>query len=201
MIIIITRILDKNVSFGNFINAPFFGGLVPQGKTVFLDPATMKPFPDQWEFLCSVERVKEDRLDDIIAFNNLTLPPVNEKNVNTVSKITASSPFGLPPCAQRMLKEGVTHYQRVSCFRLAVYFKRLGLPYDVAIAALGAWAAKNRPDAGKRVITEREITDQASYAYHKCYQGYGCHSAAIRPFCQPACLLYKRQNSSNNSQE
>ncbi len=182
-------ILDQNVSFGNFINAPLFGSLVPHGKTVFLDPATMKPYPDQWEFLNSVERLDESRLDDIIELNNLTIPPVGNKTLNDVPKSENFSRFGLPPCAQKMLQEGVTHYQRVSCFRLAVHFKRLGLPYDVAVAALRTWATKNRPDDGKRVITEREIMNQASYAYHKSYQGYGCHSAAIRPFCQPECPL------------
>ena len=36
-----------------------------------------------------------------------------------------------------MLQNGVSLYQRVSCFRLAVHSKRLGLPFDVAVAALG----------------------------------------------------------------
>jgi len=86
-----------------------------------------------------------------------------------------------------MLKDGVVQFQRVSCFRLAVHLKRLGLPYDVTVAALITWALKNRPINGKEVIREKEIRSQTSCAYEKSYVGYACESAAIKPFCDPAC--------------
>jgi len=36
--------------YGNFINAPLFGLLVPQNRTVFLNPDNgLKPFPNQWD--------------------------------------------------------------------------------------------------------------------------------------------------------
>jgi len=60
--------------------------------------------------------------------------------------------FGLPPCARKILAEGVSAYQRVSCFRLAVHLKRNGIPYDLVVAVLKAWAKKNRPADGKGVI-------------------------------------------------
>ena len=44
---------SSNLQFGNFINAPLFGALVPKGKTVFIDPTTFKPYQDQWVFLRS----------------------------------------------------------------------------------------------------------------------------------------------------
>ena len=46
--------LGSSISYGNFINAPLFGRLVPEGRTVFIDPATFKPYPDQWDILESV---------------------------------------------------------------------------------------------------------------------------------------------------
>ena len=66
--------LDLNTCYGNFINAPLFGTLVPKGKTVFIDPDTFAPFPDQWDFLASVERHNESILDDIIELNGLSAP-------------------------------------------------------------------------------------------------------------------------------
>lgn len=39
--------LRSSVTYGNFINAPLFGALVPKGKTVFVDPDTFNPYPDQ----------------------------------------------------------------------------------------------------------------------------------------------------------
>jgi hypothetical protein len=86
-----------------------------------------------------------------------------------------------------MLRNGVSQYQRVSCFRLAVHLRRLGLPFDVAVAALKTWALKNRPANGKGVIRDPEILSQTSYAYEHSYVGYGCESAAIKPFCDSSC--------------
>lgn len=179
--------LDKNVPFGNFVNAPLFGGLVPQGKTVFVDPTTFEMYPNQWDFLESVERVGEHILDDIIEINNLSIPQTEPRPSKSNSAKGGPSQFGLPACAQKMLKDGVVQFQRVSCFRLAVHLKRLGLPYDVTVAALKTWALKNRPTNGKGVIRESEILSQTSCAYEKSYVGYGCESAAIKPFCDPSC--------------
>ena len=86
-----------------------------------------------------------------------------------------------------MLLNGVERYQRVSCFRLAVHFKRLGMPYDVSVAALKVWSLKNRPQGGKGVITGQEIVDQAQYAFERNYRGCGCESPAISPHCQEGC--------------
>ena len=43
--------------FGNLIALPLQGRSRKQGNTVFLDPATMEPWPDQWAFLASVRRL------------------------------------------------------------------------------------------------------------------------------------------------
>ena len=186
--------LDKEVSFGNFINAPLFGSLVPQGKTVFINPATMNPYPDPWAFLYSIERVDERTLDDIIEINNMTIAKAQNESSNDDHDSGSVCLFGLPPCAQKMFQEGVTKFQRVSCFRLAVHLKRLGFPYDMAVSALKAWSLKNRPSGGKGVITEQEIFDQTSYAFNRHYTSCGCDSEAVGPYCQPSCPILKRSN-------
>ena len=97
----------------------------------------------------------------------------------------------LPICAQRMLNEGATENQRVSCFRLAIHFNRLGVPFDIAVATLKTWALKNRPSDGKAIITPTEVERQADCAYKKAYRGFGCTSEAVRPFCEPECPIYR----------
>ena len=189
--------LDNRASYGNFINAPLFGGLVPKGKTVFIEPYTLKPYPDQWAFLESIKRVEERVLDEIIELNDLLITD-NQSNQSSYNSDNGYlNRFNLPPCAQKMLQNGVSRFQRVSCFRLAVHLKRLGLPYDVAVAALKEWALKNRPKDNKQVITEHEIIDQTSCAFSKDYRGYGCSSEAVAPFCHPDCPVY-RQGAQNN---
>jgi hypothetical protein len=184
--------LDTRASYGNFINAPLFGGLVPREKTVFIEPYTLKPYPDQWAFLESIKRVEERVLDEIIELNGLSITHKQPHQSSYNSDKGYLNRFSLPPCAQKMFRDGVTHFQRVSCFRLAVHLKRLGLPYDVAIAGLKIWAQKNRPSDGKQVLTEREIIEQTSYAFNKAYRGYGCNSEAVAPFCHPDCPVYRQ---------
>ena len=43
--------------FGNLIALPLQGECRNKGTTVFLDPSTLGPYPDQWEFLASVDRL------------------------------------------------------------------------------------------------------------------------------------------------
>ena len=189
--------LDTRALYGNFINAPLFGGLVPRGKTVFIEPYTFKPYPDQWAFLESVGRVEEQALDEIIELNDLSGMQVNSKPISHGSDNGPTNRFGLPVCAQKMLRDGVTHFQRSSCYRLAVHLKRIGLPYDVAIAALKVWAQKNNPREGKQIITEREIVEQTSYVFNKDYRSYGCNSEAVAPFCHKDCPVYGRKKQNN----
>lgn len=42
--------------FGNLIALPLQGGCRKKDTTVFLEPSTMAPYADQWEYLSSVER-------------------------------------------------------------------------------------------------------------------------------------------------
>jgi hypothetical protein len=186
--------LADGVSYGNFINAPLFGALVPKGRTVFVDPAEpTEVYPDQWELLARVQRVTETRLDGVVRSCNLEPqnPAGNGPRPDSLNESNDdTSPFGLPPCARRMLAEGVTSFQRVSCFRLAVHLKRNGMPYDLALVTLRAWAGKNRPADGRCVITEQEIEYQARCAFNHPYRSFGCEHAAMAAYCHRDCPLY-----------
>lgn len=177
--------LDSNIQYGNFINAPLFGALVSQGKTVFVDLMSFVPYPDQWALLESVDRLSESVLDNIIEMNDLSSQPTDK--VLSRNSQNDNIRHSLPVCAQKMLRDGVSQYQRISCFRLAVHLKRLGLPFDMAVATLKTWALKNKPSNGKGIIQDSEILSQTRDAYNKPYSGYGCNSEAINPFCEPSC--------------
>jgi len=186
--------LAQGVSYGNFIHAPLFGLLARRGRTVFIDPdEPTRMYPDQWGLLAQVQRVSESKLDAVI--RDCELGAWHQMAESGESKEPGQpddnvSPFGLPPCARKMLAEGVAAYQRVSCFRLAVHLKRFGLPYDLAVAALKAWAQKNHPAEGKRIITDREIEYQARCAFENSYRSFGCEDPAISAYCDTDCPLY-----------
>ncbi|MFH1748854.1 MAG: hypothetical protein ABIG44_17610 [Planctomycetota bacterium] len=183
--------LGAHTPFGNFILAPLFGGLVRQGRTVFLHPRDLAtPYEDQWEFLARVELVRESQLDETIALNELgdACPNAGRSAPSAPLKRTV----GLPLCAQRMLSEGVRQHQRVSCFRLAVALKLTGLPMDATLAVLRSWACRIRPLDGKRIITPLEIEEQTSWAYRPEYRSFGCEEAAVQPHCDPRCRVRSR---------
>lgn len=175
--------------YGNFINLPLFGGLVLEGRTVFVDPANgLRPVPNQWRLIEALRRVSESALDEIIEINEIEMDCPKYSAAGLVLG-TVEQAWGLPPCARRMLAEGVTHDQRVACFRLAVHLKRQGIPFDIAVAALREWSKKNRPFGGKRIITRTEIKAQAASAFDKDYRGFACDDPAIAPFCEPSCPI------------
>jgi hypothetical protein len=188
--------LSNGASYGNFINVPLFGRLLPQSRCVFVNPdSDLQPFPDQWALLASIRRVTESQLESSLPRPLPASAPEPTVDTAAVSAIPtrASRAYALPPCARHMLECGVSDGQRVACFRLAVHFKRLGIPQYLAFACLTAWARKNHP-LGKGIITTDEIAGQLADAYGKPYRGYGCHDPLIRCHCHPSCPLSSRQH-------
>jgi hypothetical protein len=182
--------LDDRTPYGNFINAPLFGRLVPQGRSVFVDSnSPTRIITDQWRFLENIRYSTEKVLDEIIEMNELNTQRNSEIPTLSTEKHDPYVRYGLPPCTRRILREGVKNYQRVTCFRLAVHLDRLGFPKDLTIAVLKSWALKNRPTPPKQIISSREIEHQINDAYEKGYRGLGCEDPAIQDFCDPACPL------------
>jgi hypothetical protein len=96
-----------------------------------------------------------------------------------------------------MLAEGVTFNQRVACFRLAVRLKRTGMPYDLALITLKAWAQKNHPADGKNIISDGEIEKQTKCAFENTYRSFGCEEPAIAVHCDKSCPLYAHTKGNN----
>ncbi|HEY5014987.1 MAG TPA: DEAD/DEAH box helicase family protein [Acidimicrobiia bacterium] len=59
--------------FGNLIALPLQGACIGRDTTVFLDPTTMEPWPDQWAFLSAVARMAPDAVTAL----SESLRPVN----------------------------------------------------------------------------------------------------------------------------
>ena len=58
-----TRTSCPQKGFGNLIALPLQGRCRAAGTSVFLDPATLEPWPDQWAFLSSIDRLEPERLE------------------------------------------------------------------------------------------------------------------------------------------
>lgn len=53
--------------FGNLIAFPLQGKYREQGNSLFIDPDTAKPYPDQWNFLSKVQKHSTAELDEIFS--------------------------------------------------------------------------------------------------------------------------------------
>ena len=73
--------------FGNLIALPLQGECVRRGTTVFLDPTTMSPWPDQWAFLSSVARMTPEAVTSLAA----SLRPVDAGPALTLADLAKMS--------------------------------------------------------------------------------------------------------------
>jgi hypothetical protein len=112
-----------NQGFGNLIALPLQGDCRKKGTTVFLDPSTLEPFGDQWEFLASVDRLSgqaaaslADSLGQVAAgpdlktFRRPTLaaPPAPPLIRASASAMLAVDRIGLPPALLAALKHAAS---------------------------------------------------------------------------------------------
>ncbi|MGI8792516.1 MAG: TOTE conflict system archaeo-eukaryotic primase domain-containing protein [Acidimicrobiales bacterium] len=79
--------------FGNLIALPLQGVCARRGTTLFLDPTTMAPWPDQWAFLSSVARITPEAVATLAE----SLRPVEAGPALTLAGLASSG--GPPPPA------------------------------------------------------------------------------------------------------
>ncbi|MFT3949052.1 MAG: DEAD/DEAH box helicase family protein [Agriterribacter sp.] len=95
----VISVFDKNSSFdrlfpnqdrlsgkglGNLIALPLHKLALDKGNSCFIDPETLMPFPDQWNFLAGIERTDIKLLDEI--YNAVPVDGnSNAKNIPTVN--------------------------------------------------------------------------------------------------------------------
>lgn len=85
--------------FGNLIALPLHGGCAKRGTTVFLDPTTMEPWPDQWAFLSSVARMTPDA---VVALAE-TLRPVDAGPMLSLAELAQAGGPPPPPVVRARL--------------------------------------------------------------------------------------------------
>jgi len=77
--------------FGNLIALPLQGERARAGNTLFLDPTTLEPYPDQWAFLSAVARLAPDAVSELAS----TLRPVDSGPTLSLAELTRQG--GPPP--------------------------------------------------------------------------------------------------------
>ena len=96
----IVSAFDKNTSFdrlfpnqdylsgkgmGNLIALPLNGISLQQGNSCFIDPITLYPYTDQWQFLRQIERVSTEHLEGLFSKLSNNLQQENENGTLTIT--------------------------------------------------------------------------------------------------------------------
>ncbi|MDQ3542748.1 MAG: DEAD/DEAH box helicase family protein, partial [Actinomycetota bacterium] len=85
--------------FGNLIALPLHGDSTTTGTTVFLDPTTMEPWPDQWAFLSSIARMTPDAVESLAE----TLRPVDAGPALSLADMARAGGPAPPPVVRARL--------------------------------------------------------------------------------------------------
>ena len=133
--------------FGNLIALPLHGECVQRGTTVFLDPTTMEPWPDQWAFLSSVARMAPDAVTALAE----SLRPAAAGPTLSLAELAAAG--GPPPPAVVRARLGAM-----------LSIERAGLP-----PAVGGGVEASRVDRQPGVLREAAdaILDVGHTAVHQ----------------------------------
>ena len=120
--------------FGNLIALPLQGGSRKQGNAVFLDPATMEPWPDQWAFLASIRR----------------LPVGDAKSIGDSIRVAAGPGSGEPASMARSRRPGPPPPPVVrATLQAMLAIDRIGLP-PALVASLKHLASVHNPEFHQR---------------------------------------------------
>jgi superfamily II DNA or RNA helicase len=85
--------------FGNLIALPLHGGCAAGGTTLFLDPTTMEPWPDQWAFLSSIARMSADAVEALAE----SLRPVDAGPALSLAELAKAGGPPPPPVVRARL--------------------------------------------------------------------------------------------------
>jgi superfamily II DNA or RNA helicase len=120
--------------FGNLIALPLQGRPRKQGNAVFLDPATMEPWPDQWAFLAAIRRLPST---DARSIGDAIRVAAGPGSARLSSMASSRRPVPSPPRVVRATLEAM----------LAV--DRIGLP-PALVASLKHLASVHNPEFYQR---------------------------------------------------
>src|SRR5690606_10257442 len=101
----------SGVGLGNLIALPLYLPALIKGNSCFIDPATLKAYPDQITYLKNIKKVNLellDRLDNEINISKNNRSPDNDEKLKiTLSNTIRLNRFSIPLTLINFLKENL----------------------------------------------------------------------------------------------
>lgn len=131
---------------GNLVALPLQGRARHEGNSLFVDE-TFTPYEDQWEYLLSVSKIMESRVDEVIAVHG------QKSELGSLTKSSEKEPWELPqavelsqsdfPCQITLTKSNgifipiqglsanlLNHLKRIAAFRNPEFYSRQGMHFS-----------------------------------------------------------------------
>ncbi|HUP73323.1 MAG TPA: DEAD/DEAH box helicase family protein [Acidimicrobiales bacterium] len=97
-------------SFGNLIALPLQGACRKRGTTLFIDPSTLEPYNDQWQFLSSLQRLTPEAADALATgFGEVAMGP----ETSTYRRPLRAEDAPAPPALIRARAEAMLAIDRI----------------------------------------------------------------------------------------
>jgi hypothetical protein len=157
------------------------------GKRCLFVRGDFKEYEDQWEALQTVEPLSKSDLDSILDKNNVTIMEALPES--------SENPSSIMPCMTRVMQEGLEEGARdVGYFRLALFLKDRGLPYDATVAVMETVNEKSDSPF-------EDIYAKAQSAYDGTYSVFPCYDPTFDSYCSSSCRFFpkkKRDRGNDN---
>ena len=171
--------------FGNLIALPLQKGPRDNGFSVFVD-AELRPYPDQWAFLASTQRMDTHDIEPTILRATGGVHPLD---VTFIDDADSATPWTRQSTASKKLTGAMPHSLTLTLANL-IYFEKAQLPQPLANRLIRLAAFQN-PEFYKAQAMRMSVWDKPRVI--GCAENYPRHIALPRG-CLDAALSLLREN-------
>lgn len=152
------------------------------GNRCFFVRGDFTEYEDQWDVLDTVEPLFADDVDDIIERYDIKIAQAEPP---------PTTPSNSMVCMSRIMEEGLDEGIRdVGTFRLALYLKNTGIPYNAALTVLEHTNALSKPP-----LSSQELETKALSAYENSYSVFPCYDPSFDSYCSSSCRFYPKKKA------
>jgi len=189
--------------FGNYVNLPFFGADVANGRTCFYRRGSDgKPVLIEAWTPAQAPLNGEAALNEFVELTNAK--PCSETTVrdyepisNAITDTGTRRYSDILPCAQRVLKDGVGQGGRgIWAFRLPIHLKYMRWSEEQAQGLMESWNQRNAPPLE---IKELRPHVHRAYAPEQKNESFGCEDPVVAQYCVlHECPVYRKNHPQPN---
>lgn len=164
---------------GNPVKIPL-GVHKKTGQRCLFVRGTFEPYEDQWEALTTVVPMMAIDLERLIETLQITVVDLQQPEYS-------ENPNSFMTCMTRIMDEGLDEGIRdVGYFRLALFLKDRGLPFDATMAVMETVNMKS-------TAPFEALEEKAQSAFDGTYSVFPCYDPSFDSYCSSKCRYFPKK--------